>query len=248
MFVAEDLSVLSRPAAAPDQVLAYGDAADQIADVRFGGQRAAERPLLLVLHGGFWRPQYDRKEAASMSAALAALGWTVATLEYRRIPGDPDASLKDIASGLEKLPGMIAGHNGRVVLVGNSAGGHLALWVAAQSWATVLKGVLALAPIADLGLAQKRNLGQGAVMAFLGTTAAERPDADPLQLAAPAARIVIAHGTDDAVVPLEISASYLAAFPCTRLVRLQGSGHFALIDPLNSAWPVVVEELQQLCA
>ncbi|MGB7193818.1 MAG: hypothetical protein WBD81_10190 [Collimonas pratensis] len=47
MFVAEDLSVLSRPAAAPDQVLAYGDAADQIADVRFGSQRAAELPLLL---------------------------------------------------------------------------------------------------------------------------------------------------------------------------------------------------------
>lgn len=243
----EDLSVLTRAASAPDQVLAYGETADQIADVRFGGRHASGLPLLLVLHGGFWLPQYDRREAASMAAALAALGWTVATVEYRRIPGDPDASLQDVASALGKLPGMIAGHNGRVVFVGNSAGGHLALWAAAQSWATVLQGVLALAPIADLGLAQQRDLGQGAVTAFLGATAAERPDADPLQLAAPAARIVIAHGTNDAVVPLEISASYLAAFPRTRLVQLQGSGHFSLIDPLSGAWPAVVEELQQLC-
>ncbi|MEO6918289.1 MAG: alpha/beta hydrolase [Collimonas sp.] len=246
----EDLSVLTRPASPPDQVLAYGADIDQVAELRFGGEGAVKLPLLVVVHGGFWRQQYDRKHAASMAAAFAALGWTVVTVEYRRIPGNPDASLQDVVRAVQvlpALPALIAQHNGKVIMIGHSAGGHLALYTAGKYLLPALHGVLALAPVADLRLAHALRLGNGAVRDFLGVEAIERPGADPKLLGTPPVLVTIVHGVEDAVVPQAISESYLAAYPKTRLVRLQGSGHFALIDPLSTAWPTVVAELQRLC-
>ena len=92
----DDLSVLTRAARAPDEVVSYGTDADQIADVRFGvkGVGPVEdpegRPLVLIIHGGFWRPAYARAHTGPMSEAIAAAGWTVASIEYRRVPGAPD--------------------------------------------------------------------------------------------------------------------------------------------------------------
>ena len=243
----EDLSVLTRPVRAPDHVLKYGDGADQLADVWHGGHDAEQRPLVMLLHGGFWRPQYDRSESASMAVALADAGWTVASAEYRRIPGDPDASLQDAAAALATLPGRIAQHNGRVIMIGNSAGGHLALWLAAQGASTALHGVIALAPIADLALAHADNLGRGAVRDFLGVEPALRADADPRLLPSPAVALTVIHGAADAVVPPAVSESYVAAHSTTRYVKLAGAGHFALIDPLSAAWPTVVRALERLC-
>lgn len=242
----EDLSILTRPATSPDQVLAYGAESDQVVDIRFGGHRAAHRPLLVLLHGGFWRPKYDRAESASMAAALASEGWTVATAEYRRIPGDPDSTLHDIATVIEDLASAVMQHNGRIILIGNSAGGYLALWAAAAYTGPGLYGILALAPIADLRLAHEQNLGSGAVVDFLGAAPIDRSDIDSCQLDSPAVPVTIVHGEEDATVPLVISESYLAIHPKTRLVRLKDIGHFALIDPISKAWSTVVEELRQL--
>ncbi len=158
----DDLSVLTRPARAPDQIIAYGDDPDQVADVRFGAQDAEDRPLVLIVHGGFWRPQYDRAHTGPMAEAIAAAGWTVASTEYRRVPGDPDKTLQDVSDALAKLPAKISHHNGKVVLVGHSAGGHLVLWLTAARRTPTLVGTLALAPAADLQLADKLNLGDGA--------------------------------------------------------------------------------------
>ncbi len=222
--MAEDLSILTRKANPPDLTVAYGSGPDQVGDVRYG-QCGAQRPLVVLIHGGFWKPKYDRAHAEAMSSALAAAGWTVLTLEYRRIPGQPDATLQDIAVALETLPTMVDQHNGKLLLMGHSAGGHLVLWAAVTCATPVLQGVVALAPAADLRLAHMLHLGDGAVRGFLGTDPDMRPDADPLQLPAPA---------------------YCAAFPKTRLVQLPDTGHFAVIDPLSSAWPTVVEELYKL--
>lgn len=244
-MVEEDLSVLTRKGTPPDLTLAYGSDADQIADIRYG-RRGAQLPLVVLIHGGFWKPQYDRAHAEAWSSALAAAGWTVLTLEYRRIPGQPDATLQDIAAALETLPGRVKQHNGCIVLTGHSAGGHLVLWAAVKCTTPALQGVLALAPAADLRLAHALQLGDGAVMRFLGTDPDTRPDADPMQLPAPTVAVTIVQGGADEVVPPAVAASYCAAFARTRLVELPDSGHFAVIDPLSSAWQTVVEELRRV--
>lgn len=244
--MAEDRSVLTRPAAPPDEVIAYGDGGDQIADLRYGGDSAPARPLLLVLHGGYWRPGYDRSHTGPMTEALAGAGWTVAAAEYRRIPGNPDAMLEDVRMAIEVLPEAIPEHDGSVVVIGHSAGGHLALWAAAALRPSRLHGVLALAPVADLALAERQSLGDGAVRAFLGTAPDQRPELDPRQLESPAAAIEILHGIDDSVVPLEISQSYVQAHPHSRLEPIAGCAHFQLIDPLSAAWPQLLAAAHRL--
>ena len=94
-------SVLTRRARPPDAAVAYGFDRDQGADVRFGDARASERPLVLILHGGFWRPEYDRAHTGPMAEAIADAGWTVASVEFRRVPGKPDATLEESTLLLE---------------------------------------------------------------------------------------------------------------------------------------------------
>lgn len=242
----EDRSVLTRPVTPPDEVTAYGDGSDQVADLRYGGQTASSRPLLLILHGGYWRPGYDRAHTGPMAQALACAGWTVAAAEYRRIPGNPDAMLEDVRMAFEVLPDAVPGHDGRVVAIGHSAGGHLALWAATALRPASLRGVLGLAPVANLELADRESLGDGAVRAFLGTSPERRPNLDPSQLETPEVAVEILHGLDDSVVPPRVSESYVETHPQSRLESIAGCGHFQLIDPLSTVWPQVLAALHRL--
>ncbi|MGE5048377.1 MAG: alpha/beta hydrolase [Deltaproteobacteria bacterium] len=244
----EDRSILTRAATPPDEIIAYGAEPEHIADVRHGGERAKRRPLVVLIHGGFWRPAFDRAHAGPMAAALAGAGWTVASVEYRRAPPVPDHTTDDIGWALESLPANIPGHDGRVLVMGHSAGGHLALWAASRRPVPRLHAALALAPVADLQLAHALKLGGGAVLAFLSVEPEERADLDPRWMPPPAIPTTIVHGEADEVVPLSVSESYVAAHPEVRLVKLRAAGHFALIDPLSEAWPAVVAELERLGA
>jgi len=242
----EDRSVLTRPAAAPDAVLAYGPGEEQVADVRFAVDPAPGRPVLVVVHGGFWRPQFNRVHVRPMTAALAAAGWTTVTPEYRRTPGRPDLAVADVHAAVRALARTPDLGGRPVVLVGHSAGGHLALLAAATLDSPhAPAGVLALAPVADLRRAQALRLDGDAVPAFLGDDAAARPDLDPARLPAPGGAVRILHGTGDAVVPVEVSESYVRHHPATVLTRVD-CGHFALIDPRSAAWPAVLGALAAL--
>ncbi|HEY6894984.1 MAG TPA: alpha/beta hydrolase [Rhodanobacteraceae bacterium] len=244
--MSEDDSVLSRAARPPDATVAYGADRDQIADVRFGDARAQKRPLVLILHGGFWRPEYDRAHTGPMAEAIADAGWTVASVEFRRASGKPEATLDDVASALAELPAKIAHHDGRVLLIGHSAGGHLALWVASSRPHVALAGVLALAPVADLRLADALQLGNGATRLFLGADPATRGDVDPRRLASPRVPVAIVHGERDETVPIEVGRAYADAHRTTKLVAMEDADHYAPIDPLTPAWPIVLAELEAL--
>jgi hypothetical protein len=130
------------------------------------------------------------------------------------------------------------------VLVGHSAGGQLALLAATWSDGD-LGGCLALAPVADLRLADHLDLDGGAVGADLGAPADDRPDLAPARL--PGAREAPAAlaGEGAELVPIAVAAAYCAATG-TSLRRLPGTGHSALIDPKSGAWPVVLLELRAL--
>jgi pimeloyl-ACP methyl ester carboxylesterase len=155
--------------------------------------------------------------------------------------------LHDVEQAIDRLPSLVRQHDGRVILVGHSAGGHLALCAGASSPRGHIGGVLALAPLADLQLAERLNLGEGAVGLFLGASAQSRTDLDPAVLRDPKAPVTIVHGAADDTVPVSVSRSYGAAHAQARLVQLPGAGHFALIDPLSVAWLQVQAELRHLC-
>jgi len=244
--VTEDRSVLTRPATLPQAVIRYGELDEQIADIRYGKNNAAQRPLIILIHGGFWRPAYDRTHTGPMAVAIADAGWTIASIEYRRIPGDPDATLNDVSLAISRLPALVKQHNGNAMVIGHSAGGHLALWAAVKCVTPTLIGALALGPVADLQYGYANAIGDGAVLAFLGVPPAEPSDVDPCSLPNPQIATTITHGKQDAIAPLAMSENYHAKHLNTRLVRLDECGHFAVIDPLSDAWPRVIEELRGL--
>lgn len=233
-------SVLDRPAPGPARTIGYGDDPDQVLELWPGG--APGRPLVALVHGGFWRPTFDRTHLRPMAAALHVLGWPVASLEYRRIPGDPQASASDVLAGL-RAAGAEAGPDG-VVAVGHSAGGHLLLHAAVRAPAGA-RATVALAPVADLELADRLDLGDGATRAYLGGPASEHPGLDPARLPAPAGPVTIVHGDRDDRVPPAISASYLRQRPGPRLVEVPGADHFAVVDPWTEAWTTVRAEIRR---
>ena len=213
----------------------YGPHPDQVIDVLPG---AADQPLIVLIHGGFWRPSYDRSHAIPPARALAAGGHSVLLPEYRRCPANPDATVDDIREVLLRATDL-ALNNGRVVLIGHSAGGHLALWAASACPPTGLMKVLALGAVADLAQAARLDLGSGATQAFLGS---DRPDLDPTQLPTPQADVVLINGTADTTVPMSLAESYVSSHPKSRLIRLEGVSHLDLIDPRGKAWPYVAAE------
>ncbi|SCL60876.1 Alpha/beta hydrolase family protein [Micromonospora citrea] len=259
---ADPRAVLSRPAPAPDVTVSYGDHPDQVADLRRPVGSGPVRQLVVVVHGGFWRAEYDRRHTGPLAAALAALGHPVAQLEYRRT-GQPGGgwpgTLTDVLAGVtelprlaaEALPGDVAARP--PLLVGHSAGGHLALYVAATAPGAV-GGVLALAPVADLAEAYRRDLDAGAVAALLGGGPAQFPDryaaTDPRSLVPIRTRTVVVHGARDEQVPVAMSRAFVAADRTAggeaRLVELPECEHFGLIDPESVAWPQVTAAFRSL--
>lgn len=212
---------------------AYGDHPDQVFDV-FQPDRPGSRTVI-VIHGGFWRPEYDRMHARAQARALADLGFTTVLPEYRRIPGAPDAGIEDLLRVVDLL-GVP-----RPIVIGHSAGGHLALLVAQRRQTGA---VLSLGGVVDLALAEHLDLGAGAVRDYLGGPVADRPDLDPAQGAPPEGPVFLVHGTDDTDVPIAVSEGLAVRWSGScRLIRLEGTGHMELIEPTSSAWPTVVELL-----
>ncbi|RJL32458.1 alpha/beta hydrolase [Bailinhaonella thermotolerans] len=256
--------VLTRPAPPPDLTVAYGAHPDQVIDVRL--PPASPRAVVVMLHGGFWRPEYDRAHTAPMTSALAAEGYVACTPEYRR-SGWPE-TLDDVAAALDALPGLLAAvwpgdgspAGPPVVLAGHSAGGQLALWSAARHrlpaprWRREepppVTGVLALAPVCDLGRASRLRLDGDAVDAFLGGSPHVHPPryaaADPARLRPYDLPVVILHGDLDVQVPVTLSRDFARAGRDVTLRELRGVEHYGLIDPLSEAWPRVLSAVAEL--
>lgn len=248
--------MLTRSAAPPTRTVRYGEGPDHVADVWLPESldRSSPMPLVIVIHGGFWRAGYGRSIAAPISVALRDVGYAVAAVEYRRTGagGGWPATTDDIRAAVETVPRLLSDRAaGPTVLVGHSAGGHLALWAASQAAVPRLGGVVSLGGVCDLvradELALDRDGDDGAVATLLGGRSADVPEryaaADPMQLPAPSVPVALVHGLDDRIVPVELSRRYAAyaraAGADVRLVELPGAAHFGPIDPLSAAWPAV---------
>ena len=247
-MTANPRAILDRPSPPPDFTVAYGEHPDHVADVRVPREGAGR--LVLFFHGGFWRSAYDRTHTGPLAADLAGRGYVVASVEYRRTGagGGWPATFDDVAAAASAVPGLVAARTevagGPPLVAGHSAGGQLALWVAHQS---LVRGVLALAPVADLAVAYALGLDGGAVRDLLGGSPQEVPDryaaADPCALAPFGVPVTVLHGTEDANVPVGLSRTLAARDPGVTYLELPGIEHFALIDPESVAWPQVVAAL-----
>jgi acetyl esterase/lipase len=265
--MADPSEVLDRAAPGPTMTLRYGPLPDHVADVWLPAADLVPLTLVVVVHGGFWRAAFDRKHVRPMSNALVAQGFSVAAIEFRRtgMPGGGwPGTVEDVRTALTRLPDLLAAQApaGRpirsVVVVGHSAGGHLALWAGSQVKVPGLVGVISLAGVLDLVRADELRLGaqgdDGAVAAFLGGRAHDRPDdyaaADPSQLAPPPVPVALVHGVLDTVVPIELShryADYARSLGAdVEVTDLAGIEHFGVIDPLSPAWGAVLGALDRL--
>lgn len=246
--------------AEPREVLRYGELPDHVVDVWPGGGDTA----VVVLHGGFWRAKWDRTHTYPMCAAMAASGRTVAAIEYRRTGqhgGGWPGTFDDVALAVDRLPGLLG--VSRLLLVGHSAGGHLALWAASRHrqpagspWlradAGAVAGVVALAGVCDLAAAVRLDLNDGAADDLLGgrTLDDRLAAADPMRLTGGGVPVILLHGDADELVPVDLSRAYAdaagAAGDPVELRVLPGAGHFAVIKPESDAWSAVASAVAEL--
>ncbi|HWK27095.1 MAG TPA: alpha/beta fold hydrolase [Solirubrobacter sp.] len=199
-----------------------------------------EGPVAVVLHGGFWKAQYDLTLMDPLCADLAARGWAAFNVEYRRLGngGGVPETLEDVSAAIDGLATLGVDE---VVTIGHSAGGHLAAWAATRENPRVnVTGVVSQAGVLDLERARELRLSDGVVDRFLGgqPTAV----ASPIERLPIAARMLLTHGALDDTVPLEISERFAAASGAALHVE-PAEGHFGHLDPANPLWQAVVEWL-----
>jgi acetyl esterase/lipase len=242
--MSEEILSLTPPAA--DARLAYGSDPNQFGDLRLP-KGAGPFAVAMNIHGGFWRSKYDLAHNGHLCAALTSKGIATWNLEYRRVGnwgGGWPGTFEDIAHGFRFLP-QIAKRYGldpaRILVMGHSAGGQLALCLAAHE--PMATHAVSLAGVVDLQRAFELHLSNDAVVEFLGGKPNEVPDhyreADPMRLPIEHAKQVLLHGTNDDVVPPEFSRHYenkKKSGEHVTLVEISKADHFDLIDPRSAAW------------
>jgi acetyl esterase/lipase len=218
--------------------------------------------VAVLIHGGFWRARYHLRLEDRLVAALEGGGWAAWNLEYRRLGwrsrGGWPATLEDVAAGIDHLGNLHEQlDTSRVVAIGHSAGGQLALWAAARPGLPAgapgaepsvrLSGAASQAGVVDLREAARLRLSRRAAESFLGGSPERRPER--YDLASPIERLplnisqLLVHGEADEVVPIDLSRRYArraaeAGDPC-ELVELPGVGHHEHLDAGTAAWQAV---------
>lgn len=241
-------------------------------------RRPAPRGVVVVIHGGYWRSQYGAELGEPLAKDLASHGMAAWNLEYRRAGngGGWPHTFEDVLAGIDKLR-EVAGEHGldltRVVALGHSAGGHLAVWAAGRDRlaglgtpdadrqvlrnlngeAVRITGVVSQSGLLDLAQAEWLDLSNGAVSNLMGGSARKYPKrhkyADPMTAVPLDVPVYAVHGLEDDSVPMSQSEAYAAAARAAgapvQVVKVPGD-HFALIDPKASSYRKCRELVQEL--
>ena len=249
--------ILTLPPPPADARLPYGTDPNQFGDLRLP-KSPGPFAVVMNIHGGFWRAKYDLSHAGHLCAALTARNLATWNVEYRRV-GNPGGSwpgtFEDIVSAYRFLPQIAKRYNldtTKVVVMGHSAGGQLALCLAGHE--PTVKRSVSLAGVVDLQQAFDLHLSNDAVVDFLGGKPKDVPEhyheADPMQLKIPQATQWLIHGAADNLVPAFFSRSYAEKKKTSgedvHYLEISTAGHFDLIDPHSTAWPKVEDTVRHL--
>jgi acetyl esterase/lipase len=264
------LAILDRPVPPADSRIAYGLEARQFGELRLP-PGPGPHPVAICLHGGFWRARYDLAYLGHVCAALTARGIATWNVEYRGIGhsgGGWPGTFLDVAHAADYVRTLAHVHSldlDRVLTLGHSAGGQLALWLAGRrniAPASPLhvpdplrpRAAVALAGVLDLARAQELRLSDDVTHTLLGGTPEDVPEryaaASPITLLPLGVRQLLIHGTADDSVPFAMSERYAAAAatagdPVT-LLALPDTGHFEPVDPEACEWPMVLDAILPL--
>jgi len=254
---------LRQPQVKADARIAYGPEPAQVVDL-FLPKGKGPYPVVVLIHGGCYLAEYrGLAETSGIAADLAGRGYAVWNVEYRKL-GEPGAgypgAFQDVATAVDRIR-QEARSRGldarRVIAVGHSAGGHLALWAAARGklprssplWRAdpvKVRAVISLGGIGDLQ-------GQGNVFAgacgpepipriidLAGRGNAAYADTSPAALLPTGSRTVMISGEFDHVMPPATGRAYVAqvikAGDSGEALEIKGAGHFDVVIPTTAAW------------
>ena len=206
----------------PDRVTSYGSHPDQLIEFYDG-----DGPLVTLIHGGYWRSVHTREHMRALGSKLAANGFKVANIEYRREAGKPENLFNDVNTALSEL-------NDSIALIGFSVGGQIAMVSNSNAHKLIL-----LAPVSDLERTKEEGLGDNAVAEFFGDT--DISIFDPMKKILDQ-HIYIIHGDSDQRVPLSHSRDF-AKTKGASLMEITGGDHFSVINPDGLAFDLILRTL-----
>ena len=237
--------------------ITYGDDASQFAELT--RPDGPSKGVVVVIHGGFWKAEYDLELGRPLARSLAEQGWTAWNVEYRRVGvgGGAPATFDDVHAAIERLASVEDLDTSTVLTLGHSAGGHLAVWAAGRQryagWQDArvrVTGAMSQAGVLDLVAAHRDDLGSGAVQALLGhAPTAEDAAHDPRQQLPLDVPVRCVHGRADDIVPPSQSNDYVDAATTAgadAAVELVDGDHFVVIDVESPAWTRQLELLEEL--
>ena len=269
----DDYLALNGPA--PTRHVAYGAAPSQFAEL-FQPAGQGPFPVAVIIHGGCWTKHFGGiTQMRNMAGDLAARGIAVWNVEYRRYDeegGGYPGMYHDVAMAMDRLRTLAPEHQldlSRIVLVGHSAGGHLAQWAGSRARLPrssplyvadplPVQVVISLGGLADLRNEQaliKTSCDRDMVQ-LAGVASAERPDifsdTSPAEMLPAGVRTVLIHGEFDNISPLRVGQDYArraqAAGDAAEVLMLPGGSHYDEVAATSRSWPIVLEEIRKALA
>jgi acetyl esterase/lipase len=272
---------LLKEAAAPGERIPYGSGTLQFGELRVP-DGAGSHPVAILVHGGCWSAKLGQlPEAATsldllrpLAVALAQNGIATWNVEYRRLGNDGGGwpgTYEDLAHATDFIRQLSPKHHldlQRVVLVGHSSGGHLALWLAARHKLPADSALYAASPLRVAGVVdidgpadlegiigiERKVCGAPVVEQLLGGTPTELPgryrqaSATALLPIATKQELLIGDKLDNEWI--ETIKSYAttarnAGDPVT-VTMLQNAGHFDGLNPKAPAWETVLASIRSI--
>lgn len=252
----------------------YGNHPSQFGVLRIP-KSCGRSQIVITIHGGFWQSKYGLEENDPIDKDLTRRGYATWNIEYRRVGengGGWTGTFSDVIDAINHLSELEECHQldlSRMVVLGHSAGGQLALWLASlnnqiqntnfgKALLVPIKNVISLAGVTDLRkmweIHFERGMDRSPVASFIGGTPQEVPEryrlASPIELLPMNVNQILIHGELDRHVPVDLSVEYhrraIEQDKKVRLLVLPDVEHFKLIDPASSAWKSVTDSIETL--